>query len=105
MWTGPFQEIIEPTTLAATSSSFSLPQDMTNCTIICSGLAGSETAKLQIFEPISQTYIDYMPTGGLVQCTAAINVINLVNTHGIFKLVKSSTVASVGATVQQSKSK
>ncbi len=103
MWTGNYQEIITPTTSAATSNTFSLPQDTTNLTIICNGLAGSETAKLQIFEPISETFMDYLPVGGIVQCTSSINTINLVNTHGIFQLVKSSTVASVGATVQQSK--
>lgn len=90
--------ILEATTSAAISNPITLSQDMTAVTFICNSLVNSETATLQIYEPISQTFINVLPT---VQLTASKNTITLAQTWGIFEFQKSSTAASVGISALQ----
>jgi len=90
--------ILPATTSAAISQTITLSQDMSAVTFICNGLATSETATLQIYEPISQTFVNVLP---LVQLTASKNTITLAQTWGIFEFNKTVTAAAVGISALQ----
>jgi hypothetical protein len=93
--------LLSPTIEFAFSSTFSLPQDGSCATVVCAGLSGGEIATVQILDPISSTYINYLPSEGAVTFTANINTINFSYTHGVFRINKSATASAVGITVQQ----
>lgn len=105
--------LLEPTTSAATSLPFTLNQDVTFATLIVNGLATIETAILQIYDPISETFVDWKPAAapggnylllngnGTTQLDATTNSITLGPVWGTFKVVKSVTAAAVGISVAQ----
>lgn len=102
-----YEIILAPTTAGATSSTFTLSQDTSSATLICNGLASAETATVQIYEPISESFVNWTPTviglspSASVQMTSSSNSITIANVWGTFQVVKTMTSASVGISVNQ----
>lgn len=89
--------ILTPTTSAAQSSAIRLG-DHETVTLVCPGLAGVETAQLQISYDEGTTYVDYYDRDGVAQFTATCNAL-LVEGPGTFRVDKDASVASVGVYV------
>lgn len=97
--------ILPATTYAATSTPIGLSQDLTSVTLVCNGLQDSETAIIQIYDPVSEAYVDYLPVGdpfeGPLQMNSTFNVVTINQVWGAFQIVKSATVAAVGISATQ----
>lgn len=85
---------LSPTTSATASSSFFI-SGLERVTVICPGLAGAETAQLQISYDEGLTFIDYYDRDGIVQFTATCNGL-LVEGPGTFRVDKDASVGAVG---------
>jgi hypothetical protein len=91
--------ILQPTTAASNSNSFTMRQDMTAICVICTGLQGAETATLQFQNPIDLQWYDLLVNGIVPTFNSANNIINIAQYWGKFRAVKTATMSAVGVIV------
>lgn len=94
--------VLEPTTSAVASDSF-IVGNAPGVTVICAGLQGGETATVQFFEPISNTWINYVPPGATapIVFTNIINLYDVWDTAGTYRVNKILTANPVGISVSR----
>lgn len=92
-------QILAPATDAGNSTAFSVDYDNPT-TVIVTGLAGVETATLQLTTDqatwTDATYID----GTTIEATATVNNFLIVG-PGVYRIAKSATAGSVGVSIAQ----
>ena len=89
------KEVLVPTTSAVTSTAFEC-NGRNPLTVICAGLAGGETADVQI--DLNGVWTPLIRDKNDSGFTASINFI-VFNTPGKFRVDKSASVATVGVYV------
>ena len=93
------QLLMAPTKNAQISSPVQATKIGQIITITCIGLQNSETATLQILDPISQTYVPYYIDGNQPTFSATNNVLGL-DGAGAYNVSKSVTANPVGVFAQ-----
>lgn len=92
--------ILQPTTLAATTQSFStIGQNTTS--LVCSGLQNNESAKIQIYAEASSSWIDYIISGKVQGFNSQNVVIEIFDSCLTYRVVKSVTASAVGISASQ----
>lgn len=86
--------LVTSDTAGTTTEAFEL-QGKRSYTIYCSPpLGASETAKLQIYNHVTDTFHDMKMNGSLVQMTQNYDVLVITDTSAIVQIVKSATASA-----------
>lgn len=91
--------LIAATTAAVTSKSFTANQNNTG--LLVNGLTGAETVKVQVYDQISNTYIDALIGGVVPKADANNNMISMTQDAFTYRVVKSATTNPVGVAIYQ----
>lgn len=91
--------LINPTTAAVTSVAFTA--NANNTGLLCDGLVGAETVKLQVYNSITKAYVDVKIKGAPFVADASNNLINIFSDAFIYRVVKSATASAVGVSLEQ----
>ena len=91
--------ILQPTTAASNSNSFTMRQDMTAICVYCTGLQNTESAKIQFKNPIDSLWYDLLVNSVVPTFNNTNNVINIALWWGTFRVVKTVTATPVGVVV------
>ena len=93
--------ILAPTTAQAYSIPFALNENATVTTLIISGtFVGSESASLQILDPISNTWAPAYINNVNPILNSTNNMLDIYSSWGQYRLNKSATTNAVGASVR-----
>jgi hypothetical protein len=86
--------LLGATTSATQSGEFVVQRPSEPATIVVSGLAGAETAQVQIYDPITSAFVDALGIGAF---TATVHAV-MIEAPGRYRVDKDATVAAVGVT-------
>lgn len=92
--------IMQPTKEVAYSETFSTNQS-SNATLVCNGLESTESVSVQIFDPVTKEFHDWLVDGDVQQMDAKNNVIEIYLSSGTFRVHKTATSNAVGVSLTQ----
>lgn len=95
--------LIQPTTAAVTSASFTANQNNTG--ILANGLGAGETVKLQVYSQVTNDYVDVKIGGSVPVADLNNNMIAITQDAFTYRVVKSATATPIGVSIYQNSTK
>jgi len=92
--------VLSKTTAAESSDPFALSTDQTSLNVICCGLQGTESAVLQMKDPVNNgIWVNVQINSVVPTFNSSNNWIQIQNDWGVYRVSKSVTASPVGVSI------